>query len=248
MPRRDEIIKFCEDYLKVNEFEDYCVNGLQVEGKKEIKKIITGVSLSQKLIQEAIKEKADMIMVHHGIFVKQIGTPPKIEGYIKERIKLLLENDINLAGFHLPLDAHPEIGNNISLAKKLKLSNIKPFDIGFLGELKKEIDFTELVGFIKENFSSHPYSIQGGPKKVKKIGVVSGGAAYDFQEALKNGADTFITGEPTEFVVRAVEESKINFIAAGHYQTEKDGVYNLGELIKKEFGVEHKFIDIPCDV
>jgi len=248
MPRRDEIIKFCEDYLKVNEFEDYCVNGLQVEGKKEIKKIITGVSLSQKLIQEAIKEKADMIMVHHGIFVKQIGTPPKIEGYIKERIKLLLENDINLAGFHLPLDAHLEIGNNIGLAKSLGLKNLQAFEIGFLGEPEKEMNFTDLVDFFQKKYSFDSFQIPAGPEKIKKVGIVSGGGSDYFRKAIKEGADTFITGEPKEDVVRAVEESEINFLAAGHYNTEKDGIYNLGELVEKEFGVEHKFIDIPCDV
>lgn len=248
MPSRDEIIKFSEDYLKVNEFEDYCVNGLQVEGKEEVEKIVTGVSLSQKLIREAIKESADMIMVHHGIFGKQIGTPPKIEGYIKGRLKLLLENDINLTGFHLPLDAHPEIGNNISLAKSLGLQNLQAFDIGFLGEVEKEMSFTALVDFFKKKYSFNPFQIAAGPEKIKKVGIVSGGGSDSFRKAFKEGVDTFITGEPKEDVVRAIEESEINFLAAGHYNTETDGIYNLGELLKNKFGLEHKFIDIPCDI
>ena len=111
-----KIVKYCEDYLKVKDFEDYCINGLQVEGAPKVSKIITGVSLSEKLIKEAIKKQAKMIMVHHGIFGSQISKPPSVKGVIRNRLKLLLENNINLCGFHLPLDAHPVIGNNISLS------------------------------------------------------------------------------------------------------------------------------------
>ena len=161
---------------------------------------------------------------------------------------MLLENNINLAGFHLPLDAHPEIGNNAALCQKLDLSNLKPFDIGFVGELEQEISFRDLVDRVEERLNTRSYTIAAGPDKIGKVGIVSGGASEDFLEARKNEADVFITGEVKEFVVRAVEETGINFIAAGHYNTEKDGIYNLGELLKKEFGVEHEFIDIPCDI
>src|SRR6056297_1096696 len=198
MGNRNEIIKYCREYLQVGEFEDYCVNGLQVEGKPEIKKIITGVSLSQKLIREVIREKGDMLMVHHGIFGKEIGATPRIEGYVKGRIKLLLENEINLAGFHLPLDAHPEIGNNISLAKNLGLKNLKSFGIGFIGEPEKEMKFNDLAEFFNNKYSFNSFIISAGPETIKKVGIVSGGAADDFKEALKNGADTFVTGEPKE--------------------------------------------------
>ena len=142
---RQKIVKFCEDYLKVKDFEDYCVNGLQVEGKDEISKIITGVSLSQKLIQEAINKKADMIMVHHGIFINMIGNPPSVRGVVKNRIKTLLENDINLCGFHLPLDAHSKIGNNISLCKLLEVKKPELVYVGYIGELEKEKDFDLFV-------------------------------------------------------------------------------------------------------
>lgn len=248
MENRDEIIKFCGEYLKVKDFQDFCINGLQVEGEKEVKKIVTGVSLSQKLIQEALKKEAQMIMVHHGVFGNQLGNPPQIKGYLKGRLELLLENNINLAGFHLPLDAHPEIGNNVILAKKFGLSDLKPFDIGFVGELENEMDFNEFVNIVNNKLETDSYVIPGGAKNVKKVGVISGGSSPDFLEALEMGADTFVSGEVKEFVVRAVEESGINFINAGHYNTEKDGIYNLGELIKKELGIEHEFIDIPCDV
>ncbi len=248
MTNRDKIIKYCQDYLKVSDYEDGCFNGLQVEGKEEIKKIVTGVSLSQKFIQEAIKEEADMIMFHHGIFGNQIGTLPRIEGYVKDRLKLLLENNINLAGFHIPLDAHPEIGNNVSIAKKLRLSNLTPFDVGFVGDLNKEIGFDQFVEIVNEKLETNSYVLPAGPKEVKRVGIISGGASPDFLEAKSHGADTFISGDIRESVVRAIEETGINFINAGHYNTEKDGIYNLGELLKENFGVEHKFIDIPCDI
>lgn len=219
-----------------------------MEGAAEIKRIVTGVSLSQDLVQEALKKGADMIMVHHGIFGRQVGDPPVLEGFLKERVKILLENNINLAGFHLPLDAHPEIGNNASLCRKLGLTDLESFDIGFIGKPEKGINFKDLVNMVNEKLATESYAIGAGPGEVKRVGVVSGGASERFLEARKKGADTFITGEVKEFVVRAVEESGVNFISAGHYNTEKDGIYNLGELVKKEFGVEHEFIDIPCDI
>ena len=189
-----------------------------------------------------------MIMVHHGIFGNQIGSNPKIEGFLKGRLKMLLENDINLAGFHLPLDAHPEIGNNVSLCKKLGITNLQSFDIGFIGDLEKDMNFQELVDLVNKELSTDAYAIAAGPDKPRKVGVISGGSSGDFKEAAQEGADTFIAGDLKEFVVRAAEETGINFINAGHYNTEKDGIYNLGELVKKEFGIEHEFIDIPCDV
>ncbi len=245
---RQKIIKFCEDYLKVKDFEDYCINGLQVEGKEKISKIITGVSLSQRLIQEAINKKADMIMVHHGIFVNPIGSPPSIKGYTKGRLKMLLENNINLCGFHLPLDAHPEIGNNISLCKLLGVKKAKPFDVGYIGELEKEKDFRKFVSEVNQKLNIDALVIQAGPKKIKKIGIISGGASPEFVSAKEQGADTYICGDIREGVVRAIEESEINFINAGHYNTEKLGIQNLGKLVAKKFKVDVEFVDIPCEV
>lgn len=248
MANRNEIIKFCEDYLSVKDFEDYCVNGLQVEGALEIKKIITGVSLSQKLIREAIKEKAQMIMVHHGMFGKQLGNPPQIKGVLKERLKLLLENDISLAGFHLPLDAHKTIGNNASICKLLGVKNIKPFYVGFIGDLEKPTDINKFLDLVKKSIKKDPYVILAGPKKIKKVGVISGGASPEYKIAKELGADVYVCGDIREEIVRAVEEDEINFINAGHYHTEVFGVRNLGNLIKNKFKIEVKFIDIPSDV
>ena len=154
---RNKIIKFCEDYLKVKDFTDYCVNGLQIEGAEKIDKIVVGVSFSKKLIEATVKAEAQMLIVHHGLFGKLINQPPQIKGFVKNRLKLLLENDINLCGFHLPLDAHPIIGNNISLCKLLGVIGTKPFDLGFIGSLKNEINFFSISGVNLLSFNCKPY-------------------------------------------------------------------------------------------
>lgn len=243
-----KIIKYLEDYLKVKDFEDYCKNGLQVEGAPKINKIITGVSLSQKLIKEAIKKKAKMIIVHHGIFKDLVSSPPVIKGVFKDRLKLILENNINFVGFHLPLDAHSKIGNNASLCNILGVKNIKPFDVGFIGNLGKEIDFNDFVNIVDNKLRTKSYIISAGSKKVKRVGIISGASSPDFEQAKELGADTFISGDVRESVVRAVEEVGINFINAGHYNTEKMGIQNLGSLIAKKFDVKVEFVDIPNEI
>lgn len=247
MTKTKEIIRYCEDYLKVKDFEDGCNNGLQIEGVHLVKKIVTGVSLSKKFINEAINKKADMLMVHHGLFDNHIGKPAVIKGVMRNRIKILLENDINLAGFHLPLDAHPEIGNNISLARLMNLENIKPFDIGFVGDIK-ETDINAFIKRVEERFITKTFSILGGPKKVKRVGIISGGASPYYKQAIEEGADTFICGDMRENTVREAEEAEVNIINAGHYNTEKLGIQNLGNLVAEKFGVDVEFVDIPNDI
>ena len=243
-----KIIKFCENYLKVKNFEDYCVNGLQVEGAEKVQKIITGVSLSKKLIQAAINKKAQMIIVHHGIFKDQISRPPQIKGVIKNRLKMLLENNINLCGFHLPLDAHPVIGNNISLCKLLGVKKVKPFDVGFIGELERSITFNDFARRVNKELKVNAYKISAGPKKIKRIGIISGGASPNFEIAKELGADTFLCGDARESVVRGIEEAGINFINGGHYNTEKLGIRNLGKIISKKFKINAEFVDVPCEI
>jgi dinuclear metal center YbgI/SA1388 family protein len=246
---RNKIVKFCEEYLRVNEFEDKCHNGLQIEGKSDINKIVTGVSLSQKLIKQAIAKKADMLIVHHGFFSGTWGSSLQITGLYKNRLKLLLTNELNLMGFHLPLDAHPEIGNNISLCKVLGITQkTEPLDIGFMGELKTEISFADFVKLVNERLQTDSYFIAAGPNKVKKIGVNCGGSSSVFNYFAIAGCDTFLTGDIRESVVRAVEETGINFINAGHYNTEKLGVQNLGKVLADKFGVEVEFVDVPCEI
>lgn len=248
MADRNTIVKFCEEYLQVKNFSDYCHNGLQVAGVKEVKKIISGVSLSRQLIETAIEKKAQMLLVHHGIFGNMFGNPPQIKGIVRDRLQLLLENNLNLLGFHLPLDAHPLIGNNISLCRLLGVKNPAPFDVGFIGELEQSLAFEKFVQLVNSKLPTTAWTIAAGPKKVKRVGIISGGSSPDFAEAWERGADTYICGDIREEVVRAVEESGINLINAGHYNTEKLGVKNLGELVAKKFKIEAEFIDIPCEV
>lgn len=248
-----KIEQYCRGYLNVDKWHDHCVNGLQVEGAEKIEKAITGVSFSEKLIKEAIKRKAKLIMVHHGVFKSEISSPPSIKGYMRKRFKLLLENDINLMGFHLPLDAHPEIGNNISLLKKLGLEKKDVIkspeygDIGFIGKSKKSYELLDFIGLLEEKLGTSTYTIDGD-KKVKMVGIISGGASPEFLIAAEMGADTFICGDIRESTVRAVEETGINFINAGHYNTEKMGIQNLGEKIGKKFGIKVEYVDIPNDI
>lgn len=254
MADRNQIVKFCEEYLQIKNFKDYCCNGLQVEGTDKINKIITGVSFSQKFVKKAIEKKAQMIIVHHGIFKNDIGELPVIKGVIKNRLKLILKNNINLCGFHLPLDAHPIIGNNISLIKLLELKKIGVIDtpdygaIGFIGEVKQPTTFAKFVELVNKKLNTKSYIISAGSKNVKKVGIISGGASPNFQSAIEFGADTYLCGDVREEVVRAVEEAEINFINAWHYNTEKLGVQNLGNLIAKKFKIKVEFVNIPCDV
>lgn len=243
-----KIVKFCEDYLKVKDFQDYCVNGLQVEGSPKTSKIITGVTLSEALIKETIKKRAKMIIAHHGIFSKHLQTPPRIKGVARGRLKLLLENNINLCGFHLPLDAHPVIGNNISLCKLLKIKKLAPFYLGFVGELEQEMKLADFVALVNKKLQTNSQVLSGGPKKVKRIGVVSGASSSDFELAKTAGADTYLCGDIRESIVQASEEVKINIINAGHYNTEKLGVKNLGNLIARKFEISFEFVDVPCGV
>lgn len=253
--KRDKIIGYLNKYLKVDDFQDHCFNGLQIEGKESISKIVTGVSLSQKLIKEAIKKKADMIIVHHGIFLNDVPSPFYLNGLMKERIKMILCNDINLAGYHLPLDASPKIGNNASLAELLNLKKVKLFsiddfykDIGVVGDFEKEIYFTKLVNLVDKKLEVKSFSLPFGRKKIKKVGIICGGASDSFGVVCDLNADVFITGDIAESVVRKIEEAGINFINAGHYNTEKFGIQNLGKLAEKKFKVKAEFIDVPCEI
>jgi dinuclear metal center YbgI/SA1388 family protein len=245
---RNKIVGFCEEYLKVKDFHDYCVNGLQVEGVESVEKIVTGVSLSKKLIEAAIAKKAQMLLVHHGIFKDLIGDPPTVKGYIKNRLKLILENNISLLGFHLPLDAHPIIGNNICLCRLLGVKNTKPLDVGYIGELSGTKDFKILVKEVDKKLNVKSFALAFGPKKIKKIAIISGGASPDFEIAKEAGADVFICGDMREQIPSASEEVGISIINAGHYNTEKLGIENLGKLIAKKFKVSAEFVDVPNEI
>lgn len=248
MNNRDKIVEFCEEYLEVDKFSDYCKNGLQIEGKQEVKKIITGVSLSDKFINLALEKKADLLLVHHGFFNDLIPQPLVVAGYIKNRLKKILAHDLNILGFHLPLDAHKEIGNNISICRGLGIKNVKKCSVGFVGDIEKAETFEKFVSRIDDFLETKSYIQQVNNREVKRVGVISGGASSEFEAVARMGADTFITGDIRENIVRGLEEVGLNFINAGHYNTEKLGIKNLGELVAKEFGVDVEFVDIPNEI
>jgi len=244
---RDNLISFLDDYLRVDDFNDDCPNGLQVEGKSTINTVITGVSASVRLFEEAIKQRADAIIVHHGI-IWNFARPLYRGGY-KERVRLLLEHQINLLAYHLPLDAHEKIGNNARLGSLLDLQNISTFGqykgqlVGVKGEtggIDKKRFFTRIRDIVKRE----PLIFDYGPDMINTVGIVSGGAQKDISQAVSAGLDLFLTGEVSEHNLWYAQEEGIHFVSAGHYATEKFGVIALGELLEKEFKINTAFIDV----
>jgi dinuclear metal center YbgI/SA1388 family protein len=248
MVKRDEILSYLNELLHVSEFDDACVNGLQVEGKNELHKIIFGVSVSQRLFQQAVANKADMIFVHHGLFWKSNPSPFSLTGIFKERLALLLKNDINLVGYHLPLDAHAQYGNNAQLMKKLAIEKVEPIEVGFLGKVNPPVTREKFVQQVKSMVHSEAQIFPYGAEVVSKVLVISGGSSPSYHLAKEKGADTFIGGDIRENIVRELEETKINYINAGHYHTEKFGVQALCEVVAAQFDVQCIFIDISNPV
>lgn len=241
-----ELEKKLNEFLNSDKFHDDSVNGLQVEGKREIKKIATGVSASVALFEEGIKAKFDAIIVHHGILWK--GMDLKVFSSFKERLKKLLINEISLFAYHLPLDAHPEVGNNAQIGKKLGLEGGIPFgeykgnNIGFLYNC--EIPISELVKKIKNIFGEPINFIPCKKEIVKKFVIISGGAQKEFLQVIGKEIDCFLTGEISEFVFELAKEIDCHFISAGHYRTETFGIKALTEKLNN-WGLETKFIDLP---
>jgi len=243
-----DLVSYMDDYLRVNEISDVSINGLQIEGKKDVKKICLGVDSSLEIFKEASKRKADLILVHHGLIW---GGLKSIRGLVKERISYLLENGISLYASHLPLDMHPEVGNNIGLIKILNLSDPEPFGeyhgvkIGFKGKYEKEKGVKEISRTLEKSLPTEVESFNFGPDKIKSVGIVSGGGGSAFEDCIKEEIDLFITGEPSHTIYHIAKEAGINLIFAGHYATEKLGVMDLGKNIEEKFKIKSEFIDIP---
>ncbi len=249
---RDAIVRFLDDLLEPDGFKDYGPNGLQVPGRDEVRTLVTGVSANRALIETAIAVEADLILVHHGLFWS--SQAQAIDRLMAGRLRPLFVADVSLVAYHLPLDAHPEVGNNALIADALGLEDRFSFaahggrDLGVAGTLPAGgLDpeaFADLVGQICQP----PIAFLHGPEHVRRVGVVSGGAADDVHEAATLGLDAFITGEPAERSQGAAEEEGIHFLAAGHHATERFGVRRLGDLLAHEFGVDHRFVDIENPV
>jgi len=248
----NDLIAYIAQRLEPGQFKDYCPNGLQVEGRGEVGKIISGVTASQALIDAAIEQQADAVLVHHGFFWK--GENSCITGIKKRRIKALLDNDISLLAYHLPLDAHPEIGNNAQLGKLLGIDGFaglevgNPRSIGNTGELPVAMNAESFAEQIEKVLKRKPLLITGGDHQIKTIGWCTGGAQGYIEKAVELGLDAFVSGEVSEPTFHSAKENGIHYFAAGHHATERYGVKALGEELAQQFDLQHQFIDIDNPV
>ncbi len=248
----NELTNYLDDLLQVAQFKDYCPNGLQVQGRPEIKKIISGVSANQELIEQACLAKADCLLVHHGFFWR--GESPCITGVRYNRLKTLLKHDISLLAYHIPLDAHIELGNNVQLGQLLNFRYQKNFAIadythlGFLGELAQPLPTAQLADHIAEKLGQAPFVVGDGARVIKTIAWCTGAAQDALEAAAAQGVDAFLTGEVSERTVAMARELNVVFLAAGHHATERYGIQALGEHVADKFSVAHAFVDIANEV
>lgn len=252
MITRTELLAYLDDLLETSKFQDYCPNGLQVEGKQKINVLVTGVTASQALLDAAVAHKADAILVHHGYFWR--GETPVVTGLKYQRLKTLLTQNINLIAYHLPLDAHAEFGNNVQLARTLSIeiegaiAGTGAPAIGLRGCLKSPQSLTAFSAYIAKQLGREPTVIAGHDRVIHALGWCTGAAQGYIQQAAALGLDAFISGEASEQTTHLARELGIHYIAAGHHATERYGVKVLGEHLAQQFGLQHYFIDIDNPV
>ncbi|HNV87492.1 MAG TPA: Nif3-like dinuclear metal center hexameric protein [Methylotenera sp.] len=245
----NDLSDYLDQLLRPEQFNDYCPNGLQVEGKREISKIVTGVTASMDLLQAAHKANADAILVHHGYFWR--GEAQPIVGIKKRRLQFLLQHDINLFTFHLPLDVHPEFGNNVMFAKQLGLEltgRAGENDMLGLAELGAPQSLQALVTHIQAKLKRAPQVIGDLTRPIKRIALCTGAAQGYIEQAAAANVDVYISGEISEQTVHVARETGVAYIAAGHHATERYGIRALGEHLEKMFGIAHEFIDVDNPV
>ena len=256
---RDELSLYLDDHLQVARIKDYCPNGLQVQGKPIIKTLVSGVTASLALIEEAIALKADAIMVHHGWFWK--NDDARVIGQLHSRLKLLMDHEINLFAFHLPLDVHPVLGNNAQLAKVMGWKPLKGSERAFLGSAlpldgliwegrpeASQKTLGQLARSISGRLGRDPLVIGDLNKPIKRIAWCTGGAQGYINQAIEMKVDAYISGEVSEQTFHAAEESGVAYIAAGHHATERYGIGALGEFVAQKYKLKHQFVDIPNPV
>jgi dinuclear metal center YbgI/SA1388 family protein len=247
---RDEIVSFCDELLDVARFGDFGPNGLQVPGTTEVEKLVSGVSASRELLEASVQAGAQLALVHHGLFWE--GAPQALSEQAAARLRVALEAELSLAAYHLPLDAHREIGNNALLCEGLGFA-AEPTDfaviegqpIGIVGRSGEGLDPAELVRRVAELCGRDPLAFDSGPDRIHLIGIVSGGGSSELGAAVALGLDAFLTGEPREPAMAEAREGQIHYLAAGHHATETFGIRRLGELAAERFDIEHEFIDVP---
>ena len=248
MAGRDEIIAFLDALLDTASFDDHGPNGLQVPGATEVRTVVTGVSAHRELFERAADAGAQLVLCHHGLFWD--GDPRAITARLKGRLEALFGADMSLAAYHLPLDAHPEVGNNALICAALGLTRAEPFgihrgrELGWVGRSDEGIAAAALLDRCRSTFGREPLAFPGMAEPIRSVGIVSGGGAASLAEAVERGLDAFLTGEPAEPSMADAAEAGIHFIAGGHYGTETLGVRRLGGLLVERFGVEHSFIEL----
>jgi dinuclear metal center YbgI/SA1388 family protein len=249
---RDELIAFLDDLLDVASFDDYGPNGLQVTGADEVGHVATGVSAHRELFERAAAAGAHMVVCHHGILWG--AGPAAIDARMKGRLLPLFDADMSLAAYHLPLDAHPEVGNNALICERLGLRRGEPFGdargrpVGFVGEADEPTALEALAERCCSLFGRDPLVFEGDGRPLRRIGVVSGGGGGTMADAIRLGLDALLTGEPEEPAMADARETGVAFLACGHYATETFGVRRLGELLAERFGIAHTFVEIPNPV
>lgn len=236
-----DLCAYTDEMLDEDWGRDFCPNGLQIEGKKEIRSIATAVSASVEAIEKAASMSVDLLAVHHGIFWKNIE--PRIQGPMKKKVQTLLNSDISLIAYHLPLDHHHEIGNNWLAAKEMGWKNLKAFDAyGVQGEVEG-ITPEKLLEQLESFYSHKAHHAPSSKKEIRKIALVSGGAHWSLKKAIEEGVDAFITGSFDEPMWHMAKESNTDFFALGHSATEEIGVKRLGEHLSEKFDLSHTFIE-----
>lgn len=249
MMKLEELTQYLDELLQAAKFRDYCPNGLQVEGHGEVRRIVAGVTASQKLLDLAVDRGAQAILVHHGFFWK--GEDGRVTGIRRKRLATLLGNDISLLAYHLPLDAHAELGNNARLAALcgwLPDGRFGEQDIGWFGHLPEAAPLGQIAGNLGRVLGREPLVIGEAQQSVKRIAWCSGGAQGYFEQAIALGADLYVSGEISEQTVHLAEESGVAYIAAGHHATERYGVQALAGHLAGRFGLDCEFIDLDNPV
>ena len=248
MAKLNEIIQWCDHILKSPEFKDYAPNGLQIEGKPDVNKILCAVTASQGAIEAAIEQGADMLLVHHGYFWK--GEPYPITGMRGKRIKSLIQHDISLAGYHLPLDSHPTLGNNAAIADILALENIEALDpsehhpIGNIGYLKQPVSAEEFKLYVSQRLDFNAIHLAADKKSIQKIGFCTGGAQDFIGKAAERNCDAYISGEVSERTFYEAKELNVHSYACGHHATERYGVQRLAKAISEQFDIEYSYFEL----
>ena len=261
MVLRDNLTRFLKDLYQYENFQDFCENGLQVEGKEKIETIVFGVSFNLLFLQQAIEKNADAIIVHHGIFQQGVF---KLTGTLKKKVKMLLGHGISLYGIHLPMDGHPEVGHGALLLSSMGAEAIEPFDVGALGENTKNHSLDQILEIFHKQLHPEDFIIQqesktnlfslstkygfqvlaNGPGIPQKIVIITGGASGFYEKAVEKGADTFFVGDIKERIPAISVETQTNFINLGHYFSEKPGVLALKKLATEKFNVKTEYIEV----